>query len=67
MTKKVVGECSQPVVSIKQGDEGTGLLAGVHLNRLHTHTETPLAYNQRFLLQTHSKHNETPEAYSKLL
>lgn len=44
MTNVVVGVCSQPVVPIEEGDEGTGLLAGVHLNLLHTHTETPLFY-----------------------
>lgn len=69
MTKIVVGVCSQPIVSIQQGDEGMGLLAGVHLNLLHTHThrKTPLAYNQSSHLQTHtdSKHNIMPEVNRK--
>lgn len=53
MTKIVVGVCSQPVVSIQEGDKGTGLLAGAHLNLLHTVTETPITYIDSFHLQLH--------------
>lgn len=67
MTKIVVGVCSQPVVSVQKGDEGTGLLAGAHLNLLHTNTETQTAYNHSSHLQLHinSKHHIKYKKHTK--
>lgn len=64
MTETVVGVCSQPVVSVQQGDEGAGLLAGAHLNLLHTNTETPTAYIHSSHLQLH-RNSKHPIKYKK--